>query len=351
MKNSKIMKKITLGSATVLSAFTLATAVAPTFTTTVHADDVVQQQDQPVLDKIVDTPAFKVQETNCYDSTKVTPDQIQGYQQDPGLIKQNPGEDYTVPEGYEEDPTVKGGYVNHDDGIFIPSSIAIRFYRPITTPAPSQNQDTPSAPTTDTPAPSQNQDTPSAPTTDTPAPSQNQDTPSAPTTDTPAPSQNQDTPSAPTTDTPAPSQNQDTPSAPTTDTPAPSQNQDTPSAPTTDTPAPSQNQDTPSAPTTDTPAPSQNQDTPSAPTTDTPASTVEKTEEEAPTAPTAENVTPTSTPKEEKVADTNAKASTTQETSKEGTLPKAGDASLLSMLLGSTLLGSVSMKRFGKKNK
>ena len=300
MKNSKIMKKITLGSATVLSAFTLATAVVPTFATTVHADDVTSVSDSNTQEwgTKVSTPTYDVYSTIKYDTTKVTPANETGRFINGGYISDGynwtwEGDNTEIPEGYEEDPNYTPYYRDVED-VFGMTSAAIRFYRPIANP---------------------------------------------------------DTPSAPTTDTPAPSQGQDTPSAPTTDTPAPSQNPDTPSAPTTDTPAPSQGQDTPSAPTTDTPAPSQNQDTPSAPTTDTPASNVEKTEEEAPTAPTAENVTPTSTPKEEKVADTNTKASTTQETSKEGTLPKAGDASLLSMILGSTLLGGVSFKRFGKKNK
>ena len=113
-------------------------------------------QDQPVLDKIVDTPAFGISVTNCYDSSKVTPDQIRGYLSDPGFIQQNNNEDYTAPAGYEEDPTVKGGYVNHDDGIFIPNSIAIRFYRPITTPAPT----TPDTPSRGTDTPNRGSDTP-----------------------------------------------------------------------------------------------------------------------------------------------------------------------------------------------
>ena len=113
-------------------------------------------QDQPVLNKIVDTPAFEVAATNCYDSSKVTPDQIRGYLEDPGFIQQNNNEDYTAPAGYEEDPTVKGGYVNHDDGIFIPNSIAIRFYRPITTPAPT----TPDTPSRGTDTPNRGSDTP-----------------------------------------------------------------------------------------------------------------------------------------------------------------------------------------------
>ena len=266
MKNSKIMKKITLGSATVLSAFTLATAVVPTFATTVHADDVTSVSDSNTQEwgTKVSTPTYDVYSTIKYDTTKVTPANETGRFINGGYISDGynwtwEGDNTEIPEGYEEDPNYTPYYRDVED-VFGMTSAAIRFYRPIANP-------------------------------------------------------------------------------------------DTPSAPTTDTPAPSQGQDTPSAPTTDTPAPSQNQDTPSAPTTDTPASNVEKTEEEAPTAPTAENVTPTSTPKEEKVADTNTKASTTQETSKEGTLPKAGDASLLSMILGSTLLGGVSLKRFGKKNK
>jgi len=287
MKNSKIMKKITLGSATVLTAFTLATAhcdskiyeslsvlssftlataVVPTFATTVHADDVTSVSDSNTQEwgTKVSTPTYDVYSTIKYDTTKVTPANETGHFINGGYISDGynwtwEGDNTEIPEGYEEDPNYTPYYRDVED-VFGMTSAAIRFYRPIANP-------------------------------------------------------------------------------------------DTPSAPTTDTPAPSQGQDTPSAPTTDTPAPSQNQDTPSAPTTDTPASNVEKTEEEAPTAPTAENVTPTSTPKEEKVADTNTKASTTQETSKEGTLPKAGDASLLSMILGSTLLGGVSLKRFGKKNK
>ncbi|TDE68472.1 hypothetical protein E0E02_02815 [Streptococcus sp. KCJ4932] len=114
-------------------------------------------QTQPVLNKIVDTPAFEVKATDCFDSTKVTPDQIRGYLEDPGFIKQNPYEDYTAPEGYEEDPTVKGGYVNIDDGTYLPASIAIRFYRPITTPAPT----TPDTPNRGTDTPNRGTDTPS----------------------------------------------------------------------------------------------------------------------------------------------------------------------------------------------
>ena len=243
MKNSKFMKKITLGSATVLSAFTLASAVAPTFTTTVHADEVtsVPSSNTQEMGTRVATPTYDVTATIKYDTTKVTPANETGRFLDGGYI-QNPdginwiwgGDNTEIPTGYEVDPNFTPYYRDVDD-VFGMTSVAIRFYRPAVNP--------------------------------------------------------------------------------------------------------------------DTPAPSQNPDTPSAPTTDTPASTVEKTEEEAPTVPTAENVTPTSTTKEGKVADTNTKASTTQETSKEGTLPKAGDASLLSMLLGSTLLGGVSLKRFGKKNK
>jgi len=260
MKNSKIMKKITLGSATILSAFTLATAVVPTFVTTVHADDVTSVSDSNAQEwgTKVSTPAYDVYSTIKYDTTKVTPANETGRFEDGGFILNSDGKNWgwsgdntEIPAGYEVDPNYTPYYRDVED-VFGMTSIGIRFYRPVAN---------------------------------------------------------------------------------------------------TDTPAPSQNQDIPSAPATDTPAPSQNQDIPSAPTTDAPASPVEKTEEEAPTVSTAENVTPASTTKEAKVADTNTKASTTQETSKEGTLPKAGDASLLSMLLGSTLLGGVSLKRFGKKNK
>ena len=243
MKNSKIMKKITLGSATILSAFTLATAVVPTFVTTVHADDVTSVSDSNAQEwgTKVSTPAYDVYSTIKYDTTKVTPANETGRFEDGGFILNSDGKNWgwsgdntEIPAGYEVDPNYTPYYRDVED-VFGMTSIGIRFYRPVAN--------------------------------------------------------------------------------------------------------------------TDTPAPSQNQDIPSAPTTDAPASPVEKTEEEAPTVSTAENVTPASTTKEAKVADTNTKASTTQETSKEGTLPKAGDASLLSMLLGSTLLGGVSLKRFGKKNK